>query len=89
MWQLAVEVHKLTKDEDINKFLCHSLRIGACCVYFATGYQQDFIQCVLCWKSDAWRTYVWYLVIMAMQIIVAMNKAVCWHTPDVTKQDAD
>ena len=44
---LAVEVHHLTKDEDIKRFSCHSLRVGACCIYFATGYQPDFIQRVL------------------------------------------
>ena len=58
MRKLAVEVHHLTKDEDIKKFSCHSLRVGACCIYFATGYKPDFIQRVLRWKSNAWRTYV-------------------------------
>ena len=75
MRKLAVEVHHLTKDEDIKKFLWHSLRVGACCIYFATGYKPDFIQRVLRWESDAWRTYVRDLVVTAMEIVVAMNKA--------------
>ena len=72
---LAKEVHQLTKEDDIKKFSCHSLRVGACCIYFATGYKPDFIQRVLRWESDAWRTYVRDLVVTAMEIVVAMNKA--------------
>ena len=75
MRELAVQVHKLTDDADINKFSCHSLRVGACCIYFATGYQPDFIQRVLRWRSDAWRTYVRDLVVTAIQVVVAMNAA--------------
>ena len=75
MRSLAVDVHQLTKDADIKKFSCHSLRVGACCIYFATGYQPDFIQRVLRWDSDAWRTYVRNLVVTAMEMVVAVNKA--------------
>lgn len=72
---LAVDVYKLTKKEDTQKFSSHSLRVGACCILFATGYPPDFIQRVLRWDSDAWRKYVRDLVVTAMQVNVAMNKA--------------
>lgn len=71
----AVNVFKLTKTEDINKFSSHSLRVGTCCILFATGYSPDFIQRVLRWESDAWRKYDRDLVVTAMEVVVAMNKA--------------
>ena len=73
--KLAKEVHGLTKEEDINRFSSHSLRVGACCIYFAAGYDDEFIKRVLRWESDAWRTYVRDLVCTAVKVVDAMNKA--------------
>ena len=39
---LAVQVHHLTKQEDIDRFFSHSLRVSACCIYFAAGYNPFF-----------------------------------------------
>ena len=75
MRDLAKVVFKLTKKADIQRFLCHSLRVGACCILFQTGHQPDFIQRVIHWESDAWRTYVRDLVVTAIQVVQAMNDA--------------
>ena len=72
---LAVEVHGLKDKKDIDRFSSHSLRVGACCIYFAAGYNPAFIQRALRWKSDAWRVYVRDLLCTAHRIVVAMNKA--------------
>lgn len=75
MRELAKSVFKLTKKADVQKFSCHSLRVGACCILFQTGHHPDFIQRVLRWESDAWRTYVRDLVVTAIQVVQAMNDA--------------
>lgn len=37
MRSLAVEVHNLTKKDDIDHFSSYSLRVRAACIYFAAG----------------------------------------------------
>ena len=44
---LAVQFHHLTKQDDIDRFSSHSLRVGACCIYFAAGHKESFIKHVL------------------------------------------
>ena len=75
MRALAVEHYNLTDKEDIQKFSCHSLRVGACCLLFACGYPAEFIQRVLRWKSDAWKTYVRDLIVTALKQNEAMLDA--------------
>ena len=68
MRELAIDEYNLTNKDDINKFASHSLWVGACCIYFATGYDPAFIQQVLCWESDSWQKYVCELVCTYMKI---------------------
>lgn len=75
MRDLAKAVFKIGKTTDLNKFSCHSLRVGACCILFQTGHHPDFIQRVLRWESDAWRTYIRDLTVTAIQVVRAMNDA--------------
>ena len=70
---LAVQVHHLTKQEDIDRFSSHSLRVGACCIYFAAGYNPSFIKRVLRWDGDSWKLYVRDLVCTAVRVVSAMN----------------
>ena len=71
--QLAKETYGICKKEDIAKFSCHLLRVGACCILFAARYQSEFIQRILCWKSDAWRKYVRDLICTAYEQMVAIS----------------
>lgn len=73
MRELAKDVHGLTKKKDINRFSCHSLRVGACCIYFAAGYSPEFIKRILRWESDAWRKYVRDLLCSAIKANHAIN----------------
>ena len=75
MRSLVVDVHKLTKKEDIDRFSSHSLRVGAACIYFAAGHDPAFIQRVLRWESEVWRRYVRDLVCTAVKVVHAMNTA--------------
>ena len=73
MRSLATAVHNITKKEDLQKFSCHSLRVGACCIYFASGVDPEFIKRVLRWESDAWKLYVRDLQTTAVQVVESMN----------------
>ena len=75
MRSLAKDVHGITDEEELARFSSHSLRVGACCIYFAAGYPPEFIQCVLRWESDAWCTYVRDLLCTAIKVVTAMNEA--------------
>jgi hypothetical protein len=75
MRSLAVEVYGLTKKSEIQAFSCHSLRVGACCILYATGYSGEFIQRALRWRSEAWKTYVRDLVVVTIQHNKAMSEA--------------
>ena len=72
---LAIKTYNLTDMDEIQKFSSHSLRVGACCLLFACGYPPEFIQRVLCWKSDAWKGYVRDLVVTAIKHNLAMLQA--------------
>jgi len=72
---LAQEVFDITDEKELSLFTCHSLRVGACCILFATGYPAEFIQRVLRWKSDSWRTYVRDLVAVAHKHNIAMSQS--------------
>ena len=75
MRSLAVETYKLTKKEDIQLFSCHSLRVGACTLLFATNYPPQFIKRVLRWRSESWQTYVRDLIVTSIQHNEALLKA--------------
>ena len=83
MRDLAKAVFKIKNKADVNKFSCHSLRVGACCILFQTGHHPDFIQRVLRWESDAWRTYVRDLAVTALQVVQAMNDANAADMPEI------
>ena len=72
---LAKEVHSITDEKELVRFSSHSLRVGACCIYFAAGYAPEFIQRVLRWESDAWRTHVRDLLCTAIKVVTVMNEA--------------
>ena len=72
---LAQSVHGITKKEDLQRFSCHSLRVGACNIYFASGVSPEVIKRVLRWESDAWRQYVRDLRCTAVQVVTSMNTA--------------
>ena len=56
-------------------FSSHLLQVRVYCIYFATGYEPEFIQRVLRMESDVWRTYVRDLVCTAIKVTLATNMA--------------
>ncbi|KAG7339748.1 hypothetical protein IV203_025427 [Nitzschia inconspicua] len=67
MQRTAIELYELDTQrdkDDIKRFSAHSLRVGACVILQALGFQDHQIQQLLRWKSDKWRTYTRNLFIM-------------------------
>jgi hypothetical protein len=50
--------------KELNRFSAHSLRVGACCILQAMGFEDHEIKKLLRWKSDAWMVYTRNLVIV-------------------------
>ena len=68
MRSLAAEVYNfdpLVDHEALSKFTSHSLRIGACVILQALGFQGHEIKKLLRWKSNAFMTYLRNLVILS------------------------
>ena len=73
--ELVVETYDLKSPEEIQKFSTHSFCVGACCLLFACGYPPEFIQRVLCWNSDALKTYIRDLIVTAFTHNLEMLQA--------------
>ena len=67
MRALAKSVYGITAIKELNKFTCHSIRVGACCILQAAGASPDYIKKKLRWNSDSWMIYTRDLCILAHQ----------------------
>lgn len=75
MRTLARDLYALTTTAESNKWSCHSLRVGACCILWAMGYPAEFIQHALRWRSEAWKDYIRDLLIHSSQHNKAISDA--------------
>jgi len=75
MRQLAMEIHYITNSEEINLFTSLSLRVGACCILYSTGYQPSLIQKLFRWRGDSRQDYIRDLVCVTMQHNDTMHKS--------------
>ncbi|KAG7346928.1 hypothetical protein IV203_005997 [Nitzschia inconspicua] len=74
----AAEYYELDsfKHKDIpTKFLAHSLRVGACIILQAMGFESHQIQQMLRWKSETWLMYTRNLHVVSKQQNEAVFKA--------------
>ena len=55
---LARAVFNISKTDDLSRFTCHSIRVGACVLLHETGQSPDFIKARLRWRSDAYQMYL-------------------------------
>ncbi|KAG7365319.1 hypothetical protein IV203_038522 [Nitzschia inconspicua] len=75
MRSLAAEIYDLdpVRDaKDLARFSAHSLRVGACCVLQALGFEEHEIERLLRWKSKTWRLYTRNLCVISQK----HNKAI-------------
>ena len=54
----ALKVYNLHKKEDLSRFSCHSLRVGACVLLHLAGFSAESIQFELRWRSDSFKDYL-------------------------------
>ncbi|KAG7373857.1 hypothetical protein IV203_012952 [Nitzschia inconspicua] len=57
---------------DLARFSAHSLRVGACCVLQALGFEEHEIEKLLRWKSKMWQLYTRNLCVISQK----HNKAI-------------
>ncbi|KAG7339164.1 hypothetical protein IV203_020107 [Nitzschia inconspicua] len=72
---LAAELYDLDpiRDaKDLARFSAHSLRVGACCVLQALGFEEHEIEKLLRWKSKTWQLYTRNLCVISQK----HNKAI-------------
>ncbi|KAG7368827.1 hypothetical protein IV203_031570 [Nitzschia inconspicua] len=70
MRSLAAEIYDLdpVRDaKDLARFSAHSLRVGACCVLQALGFEEHEIERLLRWKSKTWRLYTRNLCVISQK----------------------
>jgi hypothetical protein len=58
MRELAKSVYDISKTTDLKRWSSHSLRVGACQILYATGFQAFEIKALLRWKSDSFMDYL-------------------------------
>lgn len=72
---LATRTYDLTEKEDISRYTCHSLRVGACVLLHMSNASPDTIKLRLRWKSDSYLMYLRDTVKLASSHNVAMSTA--------------
>ena len=75
MRTIASKVCGITKKEDLARWSCHSLRVGACVLLHALGYTETQLQWLLRWKSDAFTAYLRNLAGLADKHALALDEA--------------
>ena len=56
---LATKVYNITNKQELQKYTCHSLRVGACVLLHSSNASADTIKWRFRWKSDSYRMYLW------------------------------
>ena len=49
---------KITSKVDLNRFIAHSIRVGACVLLHAHGINSEIIQFRFRWRSDTFKLYL-------------------------------
>ena len=73
--QLIKHLAKTCFDEtevELQKYSCHSLRVGACCSLYVAGFDESRIKKLLRWKSDTWMDYVRDMIVTTIQHNMAL-----------------
>jgi hypothetical protein len=60
---------------ELQRWSSHSLRVGACTILHAMGFNNTQIKWLLRWRSDAFMTYLRNLAVNSRQHVLAMDKA--------------
>ena len=76
--EVAITTYDLTDKEDIQRYTCHFLWVGACVLLHAANSVPETIKVRLRWRSDAYRMYLRDTT----QLAHAHNMAVTFADPD-------
>ena len=79
--QLATQVYNITDTQELSRFTCHSIRVGACVLLHEANAKSDFIKFRLRWNSDSYLMYLRNTPKLAHQHNMATNfSSVPTHT---------
>ena len=84
MQRLAKEYYNITKDSELSKFTCHSIRVGAAVILHSMGFNPAQIKFLLRWNSDAYLTYLRNIMALSTQHADAINFNESNPQPDIT-----
>ena len=70
---LAKTIFNISQTNDLARFTCHSIRVGACILLQETGQSPDFIKSKLRWCSDAYQMYLRNTTKLALLHTQAVN----------------
>ena len=70
---LASQVYNITNNQDLSRFTCHSIRVGACVLLHEANSNSDFIKFRLRWNSDSYLMYLRNTPKLAQQHNTATN----------------
>jgi hypothetical protein len=90
MQELASKTYKLDPirhKAELQRWSCHSLRVGACTILHSMGLTGTQIKWLLQWRSDAFMAYLRNLAVTANQQVLAFDKAevLCQFSSKSTK----
>ena len=71
--QLAHQVYNITDNQELSRFTCHSIRVGACVLLHEANCKSDFIKFRLRWNSDSYLMYLRNTPKLAQQHNMATN----------------
>ena len=69
----ARDVYNITSKKDLQRFSCHSYRVGACVQLHAAGIDPEDIKFRLRWRSDTFRDYLRDIDVVALRHLQAME----------------
>lgn len=70
---LAKAAYNIVDPKELQRYSCHSLRVGACVQLHVAGMSTDFIKKALRWRSDAFQMYLRNVGALAAQRNEAIN----------------
>ena len=72
---LAKKVYNIVDKQELSRFTCHSIRVGACVVLHENNCSGEFIKVRLRWRSDAFLLYLRNTIKLAELHNTAVNNA--------------
>jgi hypothetical protein len=85
--QTAKAVYKVTDPEELARWTCHSIQVGACVTLFNQQKTEAYIMFQLRWRSNSWKAYIRDSPHLSEAHIAAFNEGMKSSTKDQKNQE--